>query len=724
MPSTSFRLTARHRAWWRPPPVHAVLAALVVTACGGGGGGGTDTATGPTQRASALSSFDGAQACTELEQYVEDQAVATMRSQMQAARDGLPGWGGWTPLILRTLEGNVVFTAADGSAPPVASSTPTEYTTTNLRTAGVDEADIVKNDGTRIVALAGRTLQVLRSWPAEQLAVQGAIAIEGWPHELFLDGHDRAVVFSAVGQAVSRFGFGDVVCIREGCGTDWESRTKITEVDLSDPAHPRVARELFLPGHYITARLVDRSIRLVLSDSLRYPAEMPWFPAWDDKLWSDRERLRAAWDQLIIDNEKLIRAQPLSKWLRDATLGSGSSARTWPQACTEFSRVNAPTRMGTLTVATWNLAQGALSRRTVLADTGTVYASATRLYVATSHWWSWPAIGQSDQTYIHQFDIARPDRTDYLASGVVDGLVGNALAMDEAASGHLRVVSTLSRRVADPRDPSNTWGQIETAARLTVLEPQAASGAGVLAEVGRTADLAPGERVMSARLMGNRGFVVTFRQVDPLFAIDLSDPRAPKVAGELKIPGFSTYLHPLDEQHLLGIGTYVPEPVEGQPVDPAARGLQLSVFDVSDLARPRQTHTRRVGSTFGASEAQWDPRAFTFVPSRGLLALPYTAWEGSIGEGGAADFKLRSEVQLYRVTPQAGIEPRGALSLDDMGTAHGGPDWTWWQHAWPRRSIIADDWLYAVSDLGVRVAPVDRLAQPAATATFIDLVAP
>ncbi len=673
-----------------------LAAATLLSACGGGGSSPTPPPDpGPSVRPQgSLQAFEGAQACSELESYLETQAVGHMRTQLEAARDGKGFWGG-----------DVVFSVSavrDGAV--TASPAPSQISQTNLRTSGVDEADLVKHDGTRIVAIAGQRLQVLRSWPADQLALQGTLQLTGQPLELFLDGRDRAIVLALQAQTLPSGLMPSIgICPLLGCGPQ-QQQLRLIEVDLSNPAQPRITRELTLPGRYITARKVERSIRVVLADPLALPPGMRWYPEGDDKLWADKERLRAAWDRLIADNETLIRARSLLDWLPVAQLSSGGQTRNLPQACSEFAKVNAPSKLGLLTVATWNLNEGSLQRSSVLAEPGAVYASTRHLYVATSHWWSWPEIGQTDRSYLHQFDISRPERADYLASGSVEGQVGDSFALDEAASGHLRVVSTLNRRVADAQNPSNTWGRMETAARLSVLQRQGGS----LVETGRTADLAPGERVMSARLMGDRGFIVTFRNVDPLFTLDLSRPEAPRVLGELKIPGFSSYLHPLGPNHLIGVGTYVPEPEPGQPVNWAERGLQLSIFDVSDMARPRQTHTLKTGTLQGFSEAQFDHRAFTFLPERGLLALPYASWQpiarDSLGS------QLRSEVQLYRLAPASGIQPLGALDLSDLTGASG--------FALARRSLLADDWLYALSDGGVRAARIDALRNPVATVRY------
>lgn len=664
----------------------------------------------PTQRA-ALRSFAGSTACTDLEKYIEDTAVAQMRSQLEAARDGLPGWGGWGgpwPIALR--EGGVVLTAQADSA---AKAAPADFTTTNTQVAGVDEADFVKNDGTRIFALSGERLYAARSWPPQQMQVLGSVRIEGYPRELFLDGQDKAVVFSTIYEPYPLAGTLRIRCLSLDCGYSYANTIKLTEIDVGDMANLRVVREVFLPGSYQSARKIGSSVRIVLSDSFRYPPEMKWYPEYDPVTWSTKEGLRAAYDRLIAGNEVAIRARTLEEWLPPATLKVADVKTSLPQSCTDFARVTAPTRLGLASVVTLNLATGSLARTTIMAETGQIYASANNLYLATGHWWSWPAIGQEDSTYIHKFDITQPSQAVYLASGTVSGHIVDQFSLDESAGGHLRVVTTVDRRVPDTQNPRNTWGTIETVNRLSVL----AQERDALTVVGLSPDLAKGERVMSSRMIGDKGFVVTFRQVDPLFTFDLSDPASPRVVGELKIPGFSTYMHPLDADHLLTIGTYIPEPVAGQPVDWRARALQLAIFDVTDLAAPRQTHVKLVGTAYGWSEAQSEHRAFNYFAAKKLLAIPFSDWDVT-ASGSAYWSAFTSDLRVYSVDPLTGFTARGALSMRDLYQSAGTRDWLYYWQPSVRRSVMADDFVYAISDAGIRVANVADLATPLATAPF------
>ena len=233
---------------------------------------------------------------------------------------------------------------------------------------------------------------------------------------------------------------------------------------------------------------------------------------------------------------------------------------------------------------TVDLAKGLepVSATSVMTDGRIVYASPESLYVATEQWATRPdpakptAEPEGARTTIHKFDIWDPERALYRGSGSVGGFLLNQWSLSEYR-GVLRVVST---------DAPAWWGAGgETESALTTLRQRD----GALVQVGRVGGLGKGERVYAVRFVGDVGYVVTFRQIDPLYTLDLADPDRPRVLGELKIPGYSAYLHPIGEDLLLGIGQDVTE--EGRP-----GGTQLSLFDVSDLRRPSRLHKRRSGS--------------------------------------------------------------------------------------------------------------------------------
>jgi Beta propeller domain len=307
----------------------------------------------------------------------------------------------------------------------------------------------------------------------------------------------------------------------------------------------------------------------------------------------------------------------------------------------------------------------------LMADADTVYASTGSLYLASHRWIAPSAVAEdappdSVRTAIHRFDASQPGRTSYRSSGAVPGFLLSQWALSEH-DGHLRVAST---------EVPDWWGgaRSESASRLTVLR----ESGGRLAEVGRVGGLGRGERIFAVRFIGDRGYVVTFRQIDPLYTLDLADPAAPKVLGELKILGYSAYLHPVGDGLLLGVGQ------DGSP-EGRLLGTQLSLFDVSNARRPRLLHSRALGEG-SSSDVEFEHRAFLHWPATGLTVVPVTLWD-------ARDDTIRSEAASYRVD-RAGITPLGRVRHPPNGLSR------------VIRSLVVGERLFTVSDLGVMASPL------------------
>lgn len=198
------------------------------------------------------------------------------------------------------------------------------------------------------------------------------------------------------------------------------------------------------------------------------------------------------------------------------------------------------------------------------------------------------------QTNIIKFEAQRAKLT-LQGTAAVDGYVDGQFAFSEY-DGNLRIAATAD--MLDGTALNNVY----------VLDKD-------LRPIGLLKGLAPGERIYSVRYIGKMAYLVTFRQVDPLFAIDLSDPRAPKLLGQLKIPGFSEYLHPIDDKTLLGIG-------RGANAQGVESGLKLSLFDVSDPLSPKETHVYNFGASGSYSEALYNHKAVLFNAQRQLMAFP------------------------------------------------------------------------------------------------------
>ena len=232
------------------------------------------------------------------------------------------------------------------------------------------------------------------------------------------------------------------------------------------------------------------------------------------------------------------------------------------------------------------------SKTFLLGSSSTVFCSANYLYLTT---------GGYSSTGVHKIKLDNGN-IEGIADGSVPGWVLNQFSMDES-NNYFRIATTTG----------HAWGVSTSKNNVYILDAD-------LKIVGRLEDLAPGEQIYSARFMGDRLYLVTFKKVDPLFVIDLKDPTAPKVLGKLKIPGYSNYLHPYDETHIIGLGK---EAIDSEKGNFAwYQGVKLSLFDVSDVANPREVAKLEIGNRGTDSPALSDHKAFLFSREKNLLVIP------------------------------------------------------------------------------------------------------
>jgi hypothetical protein len=672
----------------------------------------------------ASASLTAASSCEELRQSIAAVASQQMRMTIESYRQGAWGWGG----VVRGAGGST----APGVPVPTTSG-PAVTSGTNDQVPGVDEGDFTKSDGTRLVVLSGNKLWLSKSWPPQDLSLASSLDIEGWPSELHLDDQARAVVFSTVpdlwtpaSQGGGMGGPGVPRGIPIDCAPNLgcffgPGTTKVTVLDVTDVAAPKVVDEQYLPGRLRSSRRIGGSVRAVLTDDVRWPQGVRFWPDSTGLNSSDQDQWNRALDALEAANDALIHAAPLSDWLPPAEhkLPDGSTVEVG-YACTDFYATQAPVRLGLVTVATLDLdAGGPPSRTSILGEASQVYSSADTLYVAEDHWWWWPRPGQQDFTYLHAFDLSDAGRAQYVASGAVEGHPLDSFALDEF-DGRLRVAQLLAKR----SDDGTPWGRIDLSNRVSVLRRD---GNRLLLE-GQTPELQPGESLQAARFAGDRGYLVTFRGVDPLITLDLSSAADPRAVGLLRVPGFSTYLQPIDPDHLLALGVELPEPDANGAVDESQRRMKLSLFDVSTLSAPALRAEQLVGTANGWSDASYEHRAFNWFGPRKLLAIPFSDWV----PGSASDpwGQFVSDLRVFRVDAAAStIAPLGALDLRDLFESAGSPWFDGWYSAWIRRSVMSTDqagvdYVYAISDAGLRVSTAGALGQPLATVAFPRPAAP
>ena len=618
----------------------AALAAVAVLVGGIGG---------PTQPATAGVRLYPFGDCAEFLAYVKPRAL----DQVQPW--GL-GWGG-----MRWARGDAAFSGALRAMTPG-----TDFSTTNVQEEGVDEPDLVKTDGDHLFVVRGRQLFSVdvRLGKPEQLDL---LRLTGWSQEILLSG-DRLLVL-ANDQGV-------YMTANDHGWFPYSGKTTLTEVDVSDPSALRVVRTLSFDGGYVSARLTGSTARVVTTAQMpqRLRFTMPEGP-------QGRIDEKAA----LALNRRAIEESQAGDWLPRLTVKDARGEKLSERAlvdCADIRRPPTYSGLELLSVLTIDLMRGLepVDTDSVVASGSTVYASTDTLYVATQPWavqpWALERPGGQGTpakatTVLHKFAIDDPRETAYRGSGKVDGYLLSQWAMSEH-DGVLRVAST--------EEPS--WWSSETNVPSQSAVTTLREDGDKLVEIGRVGGLGKGERIYAVRFIGELGYVVTFRQVDPLYVIDLSEPERPRVTGKLKIRGYSAYLHPLGDDLLLGVG-------QDASTEGVTKGTQLSIFDVSDPGSPQRLHRLALGPSY--SEAEWDHHAFLYWPRERVVVLPLDQYGEQGGYfGGAVAFRAERDglAQLARV---------------DHPTCQYGST--------VRRSLVVGDTLYTVGDAGVKATALGSFAE-------------
>ncbi|WP_238019576.1 beta-propeller domain-containing protein [Dactylosporangium sp. AC04546] len=570
-----------------------------------------------------------------------------------AAQEAVGPWGlgGITRLNGATDD---AARAAGGAEAKGAAPGAETFSGTNTHEFGVDEPDLVKTDGKRIVTLTGGGVLTIVDAAAKRVT-----------GELNLTGAGDANGKRA-GTATSLLLSGDRVLVlgydyRRG-GAIGPDNVKVpmgVQVTLVDIAGtPKVLGRYTTDGAIVDARQVGSTARVVVRSTprLRFPDT--------SKLKDDEARLAA--------NRSAIAAAPLSDWLPRWDAEDAAGKHTNGQFdCGSVSRPERYSGTAMLTVLSFDLGGPALGGGdpvTVVADGDTVYANGPSLYVASNQRWrvAMPMATtktaprfEPPRTQLFKFDISGAGKPRYVASGEVPGWLLNQYSMSEW-DGNLRVATT----------DANERGE-QTSSSVYVLKQDG----GRLAETGHVGGLGKGERIYSVRFIATLGYVVTFRQTDPLYTLDLSDPAAPKAVGELKITGYSAYLHPAGAGRLIGVGQEATE--RGR-----VQGTQISLFDVHDPAKPTRLAQHQVPKS--SSEAEFDPHAFLYWPETGLLVVPL--------------FQEREAGALVLTVGDKSVTPAGTIR-------HPG------QYTVISRSLVIGGTLWTLSDAGLKANDAVTLAE-------------
>lgn len=558
--------------------------------------------------------------------------------------------------------------ATDTSA-PASGTTADNSSGTNGQVNGVEEADVFKNDGEHLYIARNKELRVIKSWPVDSLGLVGKVALKEQPFEMML--RDKQIIlfssvagepiegpFTGVGRAEPAIDIGSASM--PGYGT--YGYTRITVVDVSTPSAPKITLEKEFKGYYQTSRRSDAALRLVYHPQIKLPKDLvPYLNIWERKP-AHEAAARAMIDEALTKSSEALASRELKQWL---TSGESIAANN----CKDIYLPSTGSELSVVSLATLNLNSLVVQEISVLAAAHELYANQENIYLANHYYWGFT--GPFNYTFFHKFHAPDENSLTYVASAGVEGHLINQFAMDEYKD-VLRIAVTATN---DDRKSVN---------RVHTLQQDGAQ----LQVIGSTPDLAENERIFSARFMGDRGYIVTFRQIDPLFTLDLTDATKPTVRGELKIPGVSTYLHPVGEHQLVGIGN-------------EAGRLKLSYFDVSDIAAPREINALQYSAS---SEAQYDHRAVVDASWLKRFAIPSASYYPT----------QKASLLLFKTDKDQGVKEAGKLdvsdlvktsyTLNDSSTTSSGP--TTSPMAYRVRGYFMNDVVFALTDKGVRAATV------------------
>jgi hypothetical protein len=585
-------------------------------------------------------------------------------------------------------------------------SAPTSVSETNNQVADVDEADLVKTDGQYLYLAQDAELRIVDAWPAAEARAVSTTPLDGAATRLFVLG-DRALVYVSIPRAGME-GSDWLQTSASDCtyGYDCDfsgdgSATEVVILDVSDRASPKILRKLEFAGSLIAARRIGATVHTVVSIGevgimgLVYPNLSQLLCNTTDLAAAQEEAL-AAIEQAREDNEKFLDEASFDI----GVLASEDGRALGASDCSDFYRELAGDGTGVTTLASLDLSKDDDPKlANIFSRAGAVYASADALLMATPHqqsgmpYW-YEGMAADEASTVHQFAIGEaPETTLYLGSGIVAGHVLNQFSMD-VYDGYLRI-ATSKGRVPDP--------DVESVVSVLELKD------GALGIVGQVDGIGPKEDIRSVRFDGKRGYLVTFEKTDPLFVLDLSDPRAPAVVGELKIPGFSTYMHLLDDSHLLALGYEADDQGEFSYFN----GIQLQIFDVTDATQPSLLHKKVYGTRGSSSSALTDHLGFTYLPDRGLLTLPMSICDGG-GDGQYGTLSFSGVVALD-VSMEDGFTELGRLEepypTGDTQFYYGAACADWWtdSNSVVDRTVVLDQFLYAISENRVRVQDLGNL---------------
>ena len=550
-----------------------------------------------------------------------------------------------------------------------------DYSKTNVQVQGVDEADIVKTDGKYIYYVSGSRVFITEAYPPGNMKIVGRTDFSGvnfQPIDMYVDGNDMIIIghswsyVPGVRPYTRDLGRGIAVDAAPGIYPPIQTQrntVKAIVCDISDKTSIKQVRELELEGNYISSRKIGSAFYLLANKYLYYypgnPIENPQ-PTYRDTAGSN--------DFVAVDY-RMIGCFP------------------------NFTQANYLLIAG----IDLNKPEEAADINSYLGAGDSVYASTQNLYVAVNEY-DFSKNRSETKTKVYRFGLNKGKVT-YANAGEVPGTIVNQFSMDEH-KGVFRIATT----------SGDMWRDDEFTSKNNVYNLD--SNMNLL---GKIEGIAPGERIYSVRFMGDRGYMVTFKTVDPFFVIDLKDPAAPRVLGALKIPGYSDYLHPYDDNHIIGFGK---DTIEIGPKGSEVAyylGMKMAVFDVTDVSNPVEKFVEKIGGRGTESPLLYNHKALLFSKEKNLLALPITLMEvkgpevvGGFPTYGTFTFQ---GAYVYDLNLNSGFTLKGRIThLSDQDYLMAGSYW-YGSDKNVDRIIYISDVLYTLSAKMIKANNLNNLTE-------------
>lgn len=542
---------------------------------------------------------------------------------------------------------NIAFTQDDTAelarktmSPKDKEAEESSHSETNVQVRDVDEADVVKTDGSYIYTLSNSKLYVANS-KREDFRLINTLSFDNYnPIEFYLKDNSLITIGYSHGLELSKTK--DEIDCR--VAPIYSNPLRVHVYDISDKSDITLIRNIELDGHYLSSRLIDNNLYLVANKNIYYGTTEPR-PYYMDSI--DEKKV-------LIDYEDI---------------------KYFPESIYNNYLI-------TLGLDLENLDSSKIDVNAYLGSGNNMYVSTKNMYISQDKFryniYSSDRKVDDDRTSsIFKFKLEN-GKIVYSTKGEVPGNILNQFSMDEH-KGNFRIATTKGEfwRGSKSKSTSNVY----------VLDKN-------LKQLGKTEDLAPGEKIYSVRFMGDKVYVVTFREVDPFYVIDLQNPKAPKVLGYLKIPGYSNYLHPYDEDHIIGIGMDTIEN-NGRVVN---GGVKLSMFDVSDYSNPIELDKIIIGGRGSYTDISHDHKSLLFSKERNILSLPIyasnydnTTYKHAFETQGAFVFEIDTD---YKFNLKGNIS-----HLEDNHNYN--------NHV--RRILFIDDSLYTVSNSKIRLSDFNTL---------------